>query len=62
MNNFDEKIISQITAKELVLKHKYKKIYTEEVVSNGGNSAKISCPKKYANHKVIVFILGEENA
>lgn len=49
--------IESTTAKKLILKSEYEKIFTERVSSNGGNSGKISCNKKYIGNKVIIFVL-----
>jgi putative transposon-encoded protein len=53
----DDIFIECDEAQQLILKLKYDKIYTEKVRSNGGNSAKISCPKKYIDSEVVVFVL-----
>ena len=49
--------ITSTRAKELVMKSGYKKIYTEEIKTNGGNSGKICCKKEYIGDEVVVFIL-----
>lgn len=51
--------INSTTAKRLIVKFDYDKIYTEDVKSNGGNSGKISCCKDLINRKVVVFVLKE---
>ena len=52
--------INSTTAKKLILESDYEGIYTEEVCSNGGNSAKISCKKEFIGREVIIFVLKKE--
>jgi len=52
--------INSTTAKKLVIKSGYDKIYTEVVNSNGGNSGKINCKGKFIGREVIVFVLKEK--
>lgn len=49
--------INSTTAKKLILKGEYERIYTEEVKTNGGHSGKINCKGEYIGHEVVVFIL-----
>lgn len=49
--------INTTTAKKLILKSGYTKIYTEIVKTNGGNSGKINCKGEYIGEEVVVFIL-----
>ncbi|MEM0465686.1 MAG: hypothetical protein QXW97_03230 [Candidatus Pacearchaeota archaeon] len=53
--------IDSTTAKKLVMKSKYKTIYTDKVRTNGGNSAKINCKKEFIDSEVVVFVLGKED-
>ncbi len=45
------------TAKKLILKSGYERIYTERVKTNGGHSGKINCKGEYIGQEVVVFIL-----
>ena len=57
--------INTTTAKKLILESGYDKIYTDEVCSNGGNSGKISCKRKFVGNEVVIFVLknkGGKNA
>ena len=49
--------VNSTTAKKLVLKSGYEKIYTDKVKSNGGHSAHINCKKEFKGREVVVFIL-----
>ena len=49
--------INKTTAKRLVLESGYDSVYTEEVRTNGGNSAKINCKKEHIGKEVMVFVL-----
>ncbi|MFH0936093.1 MAG: hypothetical protein V1815_00245 [Candidatus Woesearchaeota archaeon] len=51
--------INSTTAKKLIIKLSYDKVYSEVVKSNGGNSGKINCEKEFIDREVIVFVLKE---
>ena len=49
--------VESVDAEKLLMNIGFEKIYSEEVKSNGGNSAKISCSKRYVGQEALVFIL-----
>jgi putative transposon-encoded protein len=51
--------IDSTTAKKLILKSSYERIYTEKVKTNGGNSGKINCKGEYIGQEALVFILSK---
>lgn len=52
--------IELTTAKKLILKGEYERIYTEKVRTNGGHSAKICCKKEFIDKEVVVFVLKDK--
>ena len=52
--------VNKTTAKKLIVESGYDKIYTDEVKTNGGNSGKIGCKKKFIGREVVIFVLKEQ--